>query len=53
VLRSQSPDKREFFCGRGFRWRAFDAPTGWFIDKARVLPTDDWYPVPADGDGLI
>jgi hypothetical protein len=53
VLRGQDPDRRKIFCGRGFRWRAFDAPIGWVLDNARLLPAHDWYPVPADGDGLI
>jgi hypothetical protein len=53
VLRSQNPDQQKLFCKIGFRLRVFDAPTGWFLDKTHVLPTDDWYPVPADGDGLI
>ncbi|MFZ1005868.1 MAG: hypothetical protein WAN65_03465 [Candidatus Sulfotelmatobacter sp.] len=53
VLRSQNLEQRKMFCGRGFQWRAFDAPIGWFLDRSRMLPTHDWYPVPADGDGLI
>jgi len=53
LLRSQNPDQEKLFCGRGFQRRAFDAPTGWLLDKANLLPTHDWYPVPADGDGLI
>jgi len=53
VLRSQSPDRQKLLCQRGFQYRAFDAPIGWFLDKAKLLPTHDWYPVPADGDALI
>ncbi len=53
VLRSQDPEKQNIFCERGFQRRTFDAPNGWFIDKSRLLPTREWYPVPADGDGLI
>jgi hypothetical protein len=53
VLRSQNPDQQSLFGGKGFQRRAFDAPTAWFLDKASLLPTHDWYPVPADGDGLI
>ena len=37
----------------GFQPRTFDAPNGWFLDKGKLLSTHDWYPVPADGDGLI
>ncbi len=53
VLRSQNLSQQKYFCERGFQRRSFDAPTGWFLDKAGLLPTHDWYPVPADGDGLI
>jgi len=53
VLRSQHPDIRKAFCARGFQWRMFDSPNGWFLDRNRLLPTQEWYPVPADGDGLI
>jgi hypothetical protein len=53
VLRSQSPDRQWMFCEKGFRWRAFDAPLGWFLDKGKRLQNAAWYPVPADGDGLI
>ena len=53
VLRGQDQDRQKVFCERGFQRRAFDAPNGWFLDKVRLLPTHDWYPVPADGDALI
>ncbi|MFZ0759919.1 MAG: hypothetical protein WAM69_08230 [Candidatus Sulfotelmatobacter sp.] len=53
VLRSQDPNRQKLFCERGFQRRTFHAPNGWFLDKARLLPTHDWYPVPADGDWLI
>ena len=53
VLRSQNSDRQKIFCERGFQPRAFEAPNGWFLDKGKLLPTHDWYPVPADGDGLI
>jgi hypothetical protein len=53
VLRSQNLEQRKMFCERGFQWRAFDAPNGWFLDRSKFLPTHDWYPVAADGDGLI
>jgi hypothetical protein len=53
VLRNQSPDQRQMLCARGFQLRAFDAPLGWFLDRARLLPNGDWYPVPADGDAII
>ncbi|MGC2059580.1 MAG: hypothetical protein WA653_15055, partial [Candidatus Sulfotelmatobacter sp.] len=53
VLRNQNQEMQDLFCRRGFQLRTFDAPTGWYLDKAHLLPTSDWYPVPADGDGLI
>jgi hypothetical protein len=53
VLRNQDPEKRDIFSKRGFQWRAFDTPIGWVLDSANRLPVDDWYFVPADGDGLI
>ncbi|HVI08323.1 MAG TPA: hypothetical protein VND65_08520 [Candidatus Binatia bacterium] len=53
VLRHQDPDRRRFFLGRGLRWRPFDAPLGWLLDRQNFLPTRDLYFVPADGDGLI
>jgi hypothetical protein len=53
VLRNLSPEPRKMFCDRAFQPRVFDAPTGWFLDKRKSLPTHDWYIVPADGDGLI
>ncbi|MGC1374501.1 MAG: hypothetical protein WA824_20360 [Candidatus Sulfotelmatobacter sp.] len=53
VLRNQNLEKRKIFCEAGFHWRAFDAPTGWSLDRTNLLPAPDWYMVPADGDGLI
>lgn len=53
VLRSQNPEQQKRLCETGFQHRMFDVSNGWFLDKARLLPAHDWYPVPADGDGLI
>jgi hypothetical protein len=53
VLRSQDPERQKLFCEKGFQRRVFDAPNGWFLDRAKLLPTHDSYFVPADGDGLI
>jgi hypothetical protein len=53
VFRGQNVDQQKVLRSRGFHWRAFDAPTGWFLDKNGLPPTRDWYAVPADGDGLI
>jgi hypothetical protein len=53
VLRNQEGESREEFRGLGFRWRGLDAPTGWLLDRSRLLPASEHYIVPADGDGLI
>jgi hypothetical protein len=53
VLRGQDPNRQKLLCQSGFQYRAFDAPIGWFLDKSKLLPTREWYPVPADGDALI
>jgi hypothetical protein len=53
VLRSLNPELEKLFLAKGFLHRSFDAPNGWFLDKNKLLPTHDWYIVPADGDGLI
>jgi hypothetical protein len=53
VLRNQNQKRQKLLCDKGFRRRVFDVPTGWYIDKAGLLPACDWYPVPADCDGLI
>jgi len=53
VLRSQDAERQTLFAATGFQRRTFDAPTSWFLDKAKLLPTHNWYPVPADGDALI
>jgi hypothetical protein len=57
VLRNQDRNREEMFCEQGFQKRMFDAPIGWFLDKAKdrakQLAAMDWYAVPADGDGLI
>jgi hypothetical protein len=53
VLRSLDPDLQEQFVERGFKLRLFDACNAWFLDKKKLLPAHAWYPVPADGDGLI
>jgi hypothetical protein len=53
VIRSLNPAGQKTFMEKGFQRRMFDAPLGWILDKNKLLPTADWYPVPADGDGLI
>jgi hypothetical protein len=53
VLRNQDQERRTIFSKRGFQWRGFDAPIGWVLGRTNRLPANDWYFVPADGDGLI
>jgi hypothetical protein len=38
---------------QGFKVRSFEAPIAWCIDKYRLLPSQDWYFVPADGDMFL
>lgn len=53
VLRGFDETRQGVFSRRAFTRRQFDAPNGWFLDKAGLLPTRNWYLVPADGDWLI
>ncbi len=53
VLRSVNPIHEKLLIANGFQLRFFDAPNGWFLDKRNLLAGYDWYPVAADGDGLI
>jgi len=53
VLRYQDAGRQKVFCERGFHRRMFDAPNGWFLDRAKQLPSHNWNVAPADGDGLI
>jgi hypothetical protein len=38
---------------RGFKVRSFPAPIAWCIDKYGLLPSKEWYLVPADGDMFL
>jgi len=53
VLRGFTSTWPEMFRSLGFVYRRFDAPSGWLLDKSKLLPTRDWYIVPADGDLMI
>ena len=53
VLRGMDEARQDIFRRLGFIRRQFDAPNGWLLDKSGLLPTRDWYMVPADGDWLI
>jgi hypothetical protein len=53
VLRGLDEARQDAFRRLGFMRRQLDAPNGWFLDKSSLLPTRNWYMVPADGDWLI
>ena len=53
VLRGLDEAQQNAFRRLGFLRRQFDAPNGWFLDMSGVLPTRNFYMVPADGDWLI
>jgi len=53
VLRGLDEARQDVFRRVGFLRRRFDAPNGWFLDRSGLLPTRNWYLVPADGDWLI
>ena len=53
VLRGLDEARQDVFRRLGFTRRPLEAPNGWFLDKAGLLPTRNWYMVPADGDWLI
>ncbi len=53
VLRGLDEARQGLFRRLSFMHRRLDAPNGWFLDKAGLLPTRNFYLVPADGDWLI
>jgi len=53
VLRGLDEERQKALQHLGFTRRQLDAPNGWFLDKSGLLPTRNWYMVPADGDWLI
>jgi hypothetical protein len=50
TLRGLMPEREAVMLASGFVLRALPRATGVCIDPAGVLPTQDWYLVPADGD---
>lgn len=48
TFRGQSPARQAALRRAGFVRRGFAAPLAWCIDRAGLLPTRDWYLVPAD-----
>ncbi len=53
VFRCLNPAQQEALTSAGFVVRMFPAPIAWCIDKFGLLPTRQWYLVPADGDMLL
>jgi hypothetical protein len=53
VFRCLDPTQQRALTANGFRMRSFSAPIAWCLDKHGLLPTKDWYFVPADGDMFL
>jgi len=53
VFRCLNPAQQRALTACGFIARPFAAPIAWCIDKFGLLPTKDWYFVPADGDMFL
>jgi hypothetical protein len=53
VLRCQDAACQKALMEAGFRRRAFESPNGWLLDRRALVPAQDWYFVPADGDWII
>ncbi|MFZ3264000.1 MAG: hypothetical protein WA172_08365 [Terriglobales bacterium] len=53
VVRCQDTSCQKALIEAGFRRRAFESPNGWLLDRQALLPTQDSYFVPADGDWII
>ena len=53
VFRCLDPKHEQVLTAHGFKVRSFGAPVVWCIDKCGLLPTQNWYFVPADGDMFL
>ena len=53
VFRCLNPAQMQALTVHGFRLRSFPAPIAWCIDKYELLPSKEWYFVPADGDMFL
>jgi len=53
VLRSVDPSCQGVLRKAGFVRRDFDSPNGWLLDRGNLLPSRNFYFVPADGDWII
>ena len=53
VFRCLNPTQQQVLMAHGFKVRSFAAPIAWCNDKHGLLPTQNWYFVPADGDMFL
>ncbi len=53
VVRCQDASCQKALIDTGFRRRTFESPNGWLLDRRALLPTQNSYFVPADGDWII
>jgi hypothetical protein len=53
VFRCAGPEEQEALARAGFRRKAFEGPSAWWLDKGVHLPSVPWYVVPADGDMMM
>ena len=53
VLRNLDEPCQKAMLQAGFHRRDFESPNGWILDRHRLLPTQNFYFVPADGDWII
>jgi hypothetical protein len=53
VFRCLNPMQEQVLQSVGFKSRSFAAPIAWCIDKPGLLPSKQWYFVPADGDMFL
>lgn len=53
VFRCLDEPHQHTLTAHGFKVRSFPAPIAWSMDKSRLLPGDQWYFVPADGDMFL
>jgi hypothetical protein len=53
VLRNLDEECQRKLIAAGFRRRSFESPNGWLLAGKGLLPTQNCYFVPADGDWII
>ena len=53
VFRCLNPAAEALLITHGFKVRPFAAPIAWCMDKFKLLPSNSWYLVPADGDMFL